>query len=205
MSSLSTNNDKFTSLQGGEIAAAGRGGGGGGGGAWGASTRTMDASRSFHHASSVVQWEKSVRSERRTENTELPLMRGGEMEEKFVLKLSRKQPFAAARRRAEKMIDRFGMVDIRALGAALPLAVTLAAEMAGASAGKLQVHTRTYSAPKGLKESENSRTRSMKNGKIPSANIERNCHQSHGASMPNSDNIQYVSGISILVFAKKYP
>jgi hypothetical protein len=128
---------------------------------------------------------------------DLPLLRGGEMDAEHVLRLTSARAPGAARRTAERVLARHGRVDVRALGAALPRAVALCQGMVCDSHGRLAAHTRTYSAPKGPKRNVKNRKKRKKNQTDDDITVAADIQSGGAAAM--QDDMQYVSGISILV------
>jgi hypothetical protein len=144
-----------------------------------------------------------------------PLLSGGEMDSKFVLRISRKRNVNAILRTARNILEKYQRVDLRAMGGAVSFVVKLANQLVNESHGTLQSHVRTYSVPVNIQ--------------LPSCHIEidgtSNKKQSVDASSPASSSsssssttssiseatetksnapkneIKYNSALSIIVFS----
>ena len=143
--------------------------------------------------------------QRRKRSADLALLSGGEMDEPHVMRLTSTRAPGAARRTAERILLKHGRVDVRALGAALPGAVALAATMVDDSNGRLVAHTRTYSAPKGPKKKGGTHKGSgvdfvanHERARAPATTDSAQGDLGERARV-SPDDMQYVSGISIVV------
>ena len=91
--------------------------------------------------------ENQMSSDTTQKTTTPPLLSGGEMDSKHILRVSRKRNSKATLRTAYKLIERHDRVDIRTMGAAVVLGIQLANQLVEESQGTLQSHVRTYSVP----------------------------------------------------------
>tara|TARA_B100000795_G_scaffold253586_1_gene223858 strand:- start:67 stop:471 length:405 start_codon:yes stop_codon:yes gene_type:complete len=128
-----------------------------------------------------------------------PLLSGGEMDQPYVLRLSRRRYQEATIRTAQKILQTYKRVDIRAMGAAITYAIEVSnALVQNSLTDLLQTHVRTYSIPM--------------NGSLPTGHISDHNGASSTASValtstsiakkkPNDSLMKYGSGISIIVYS----
>ena len=122
-----------------------------------------------------------------------PLLSGGEMDNPYVLRVSRKRNIKATIRTAHKIIQQHGRVDIRCMGAAVKLGVQLANQLVAESDGLLQSHVRTYSVPVNMK---------LPTGHVTTSNTpeQPTSTTSTSTAVSTTNEVKYNSALSIIVF-----
>jgi hypothetical protein len=123
-----------------------------------------------------------------------PLLSGGEMDNPYVLRISRKRNIKATIRTAHKIIQQHGRVDIRCMGAAVKLGVQLANQLVAESDGLLQSHVRTYSVPVNMK---------LPTGHVTTINMQEQptSTTSTSTAVSATNEVKYNSALSIIVFS----
>ena len=123
-----------------------------------------------------------------------PLLSGGEMDNPYVLRISRKRNIKATIRTAHKIIQQHGRVDIRCMGAAVKLGVQLANQLVAESDGLLQSHVRTYSVPVNMK---------LPTGHVTTINMQEQptSTTSTSTAVSTTNEVKYNSALSIIVFS----
>ena len=123
-----------------------------------------------------------------------PLLSGGEMDNPYVLRVSRKRNIKATIRTAHKIIQQHGRVDIRCMGAAVKLGVQLANQLVAESDGLLQSHVRTYSVPVNMK---------LPTGHVTTINMQEQptSTTSTSTAVSTTNEVKYNSALSIIVFS----
>ena len=123
-----------------------------------------------------------------------PLLSGGEMDNPYVLRISRKRNIKATIRTAHKIIQQHGRVDIRCMGAAVKLGVQLANQLVAESDGLLQSHVRTYSVPVNMK---------LPTGPVTTINMQEQptSTTSTSTAVSATNEVKYNSALSIIVFS----
>jgi len=111
-----------------------------------------------------------------------PLLLGGEMDQPFVVRVTKKRNQAATLRTSRRTIEKHDRVDLRAMGAAVALCVEMANKLVNTSHGELRSHARTYSVPV--------------NVPMPTG------HFAEGQESQQHEQrvLQYTSGLSVIVF-----
>tara|TARA_B110000091_G_C13381846_1_gene296480 strand:+ start:83 stop:520 length:438 start_codon:yes stop_codon:yes gene_type:complete len=132
-----------------------------------------------------------------------PLLSGGEMDNPYVLRVSRKRNIKATIRTAHKIIQQHGRVDIRCMGAAVKLGVQLANQLVAESDGLLQSHVRTYSVPVNMKLPTGHVTTTTAATTPSTINTpeQPTSTTSTSTAVSTTNEVKYNSALSIIVFS----